>query len=224
MAALDPLLPAGTTTMVLEPARMAAANGDLNDALDAAMEVVPEGASWLGWSLGGQVALAAQQRYPERVGGVLTLCSTPCFVAAPGWPAGMDPSTFDAFRNGLAADPDKMLRQFCGLVAQGSASPWAVQRELQALDWPGTGHDQLRGLAASLEWLGGLDQRAYWRAPAGEARHLFGAGDALVDPDTPRAMGLASERFAVAANMGHWPMGGTTATAWIREALERVSP
>ncbi len=221
-AALDPLLPQGIETVALEPQSLAAANGELTDALDAVIEDVPDGAFWLGWSLGGQIAMAAQQRFPERVGRVLTLCSTPCFVAAADWSAGMKASTFQGFRNGLAADPDGTLRRFCSLVSQGSASPRAVQRELRALGWPEVSGDQRRGLAASLEWLGQLDQRSYWRSPSGVARHLFGAGDALVDAATPRVLGLAPERFSVVPDAGHWPAGMPGVTDWISETLGKV--
>lgn len=222
--ALNPLLPQGVEAVALEPARMAAANGDLSAALDSVMDELPEGVPWLGWSLGGQVAMAAQQRFPDRVGSVLTLCSTPCFVAAPDWPAGMAPSDFSGFRDGLAADAGGTLRRFCSLVSQGSASPRAVQRALQALDWPETGETRLRGLKASLEWLAELDQRALWRSPPGEARHQFGARDALVDAETPGALGLAPERFSVVPGAGHWPVAMAGVEEWISATLERVTP
>ena len=220
--ALDPVLPEGVETIVLEPERMAAANGDLTRALDVIIDEVPDGSLWLGWSLGGQIAMAAQQRFPERVGGVLTLCSTPCFVAAPDWPVGMSASAFDGFRDGLRADPDGTLRRFCGLVSQGSASPRSVQRALRGLDWPSIGDEQYRGLAASLDWLGQLDQRACWHAPAGAAWHLFGAGDAVVDAGTPRLLGLAPERFSVVPGAGHWPASMPGVKGWISKTLKRV--
>lgn len=222
--ALEPLLPGGVEAVVLEPAWMAVAHSALSEALDAVIDEVPQGAPWMGWSLGGQVAMAAQQRFPERVGSVLTLCSTPCFVAAPDWPAGMTPSAFSGFRDGLAADTRGTLRRFCSLVSQGSTSPRAVHRELQALDWPEAGNDRSRGLAASLEWLAMLDQRAYWRSPEGEARHLFGARDALVDAATPGALALAPERFSVAPDAGHWPVAMAGAADWIGETSGRAIP
>ncbi|MGM0451171.1 MAG: alpha/beta fold hydrolase [Pseudomonadota bacterium] len=221
--ALNTLLPKGVETTALAPARMAAANGALTDALDAVIDEVPEGALWLGWSLGGQVAMAAQERFPDRVGGVLTLCSTPCFVAAPDWPAGMAPADFNGFREGLAGDPGATLRRFCSLVSQGSTAPRAVRRELQALEWPEVDTDRLRGLAGSLEWLATLDQRDGWRSPRGGAWHLFGARDALVDADTPRALGLASERFSVVPDAGHWPVAMPGVADWISDTLERVT-
>ena len=159
---------------------MAAGHSDSRSALDAAMGCVPSGTPWLGWSLGGQLAMAAREHFPEQVGGVITLCSSPCFREAPGWPIGMAGSDFQGFREGMLTDVEQTLGRFCALVSQGSSSPRQVRRELQGLDWPELTGDYKQGLVNSLEWLAQLDQRQSWQEAGPGALHLFCERDALV--------------------------------------------
>ncbi|XOZ34962.1 hypothetical protein ACMDCT_06955 [Halomonadaceae bacterium KBTZ08] len=218
------LLPEGVEPVILDPTSMAARHGDLHAALAAVMETVPWGVPWLGWSLGGQVAMAARERFSDRVGGVITLCSTPCFLEAPGWPTGMAEAEFRGFREGVLADVEQTLGRFCALVSQGAPSPRTVRRELQAQDWPALTPDYERGLVNSLEWLAALDQRALWQQAGAWARHLFGARDALVNASVPGALGLAGERYHLAAEACHWPGTVPGVRDWISKTLESLTP
>ncbi|MGM0434918.1 MAG: hypothetical protein ACQEQ1_09680 [Pseudomonadota bacterium] len=222
-ATLRPLLPAGVEPVMLEPARMAVGHQDLASALASVMACVPAGVPWLGWSLGGQVAMAAREWFPEQVGGVVTLCSTPRFLAAPDWPVGMADADFRGFREGMLADVAQTLGRFCALVGQGSASPRQVRRELQALEWPDPTAEYQQGLANSLEWLAQLDQRDAWRKAGPGARHLFCGRDALVSGAVPEALGLAGERCHLAPDACHWPASAAGVTDWISGALEQVT-
>jgi len=55
-----------------------------------ASEVPP--AVWLGWSLGGLMALTAALDKPQHVLGLAMLCATPKFVRSDDWPQGNDAS------------------------------------------------------------------------------------------------------------------------------------
>lgn len=59
--------------------------------VDALLARAPSRALWLGWSLGGSLALAAAARAPERVSGLMLLAATPCFVQRDAWPWAMAP-------------------------------------------------------------------------------------------------------------------------------------
>lgn len=222
--ALRPLLPAGVEPVMLEPARMAIGHQDLESALDAVMARVPSGVPWLGWSLGGQVAMAARERFPGKVSGVVTLCSTPRFLEGSDWSVGMADADFRGFREGMRVDVEQTLGRFCALVSQGSASPRQVRRELQALDWPELTLDYRQGLSDSLEWLARLDQRALWQQAGAWAQHLFCGRDALVSGAVPETLGLAGERCHLAAESCHWPASAAGATDWISGAMEQVAP
>ena len=60
--------------------------------------------SWLGWSLGGLVALHAAQQLPDSVRGLAMICASARFVRADDWPQGMDDSVFRGFADALARD------------------------------------------------------------------------------------------------------------------------
>ena len=221
--ALRPLLPAGVEPVMLEPARMAVGHHGLGSALDAVMARVPSGVPWLGWSLGGQVAMTARERFPGKVSGVVTLCSTPRFLEGPDWSVGMADADFRGFREGLWVDVEQTLGRFCTLVSQGSASPRQVRRELQALAWPDLTADYQQGLANSLAWLAELDQRDVWHKAGPGARHLFCGHDALVSAAVPEALALTGERFHMAVEACHWPASAGGVTDWISGALEQVT-
>ena len=52
-----------------------------------ARQLPDQASQWLGWSLGGSVALEMVRRYPERVASVVLLASNPRFVQECDWPS-----------------------------------------------------------------------------------------------------------------------------------------
>ncbi|RKZ33738.1 MAG: pimeloyl-[acyl-carrier protein] methyl ester esterase, partial [Gammaproteobacteria bacterium] len=48
-------------------------------------------AMWIGWSLGGLVAMEVARQYPERVSALTLMASTPRFQRHPDWPNGLAP-------------------------------------------------------------------------------------------------------------------------------------
>ncbi|HMB43954.1 MAG TPA: alpha/beta fold hydrolase, partial [Luteimonas sp.] len=87
-------------------------------------------ALWLGWSLGGLVALQAAQKNPSAVRSLIMLCASPRFVRDDSWPQGMDASVFENFASELARDYRGTLDRFLMLEAQGSDQ---VRTELRLL-------------------------------------------------------------------------------------------
>jgi len=59
---------------------------DLSQLLPSLSAQLPEKAVYLGWSLGGMIALAMANRYPNKVSKLIMLASTPSFVQQEGWP------------------------------------------------------------------------------------------------------------------------------------------
>lgn len=100
-----------------------AATDDMSlDAVVASLlATAPESAHWLGWSLGGQLALAAAEHAPERVKSLSLIAANPCFVARDGWPCAMAPELFNAFVESLADNEAKTLQRFAALQTRGSA-------------------------------------------------------------------------------------------------------
>lgn len=133
--------------------------------------------TWLGgWSLGGMLAAELAARRGEHCSGLLTLGSNLRFVAEPGWPAAMDVSTFNAFREGCAANAPATLKRFALLCVQGAADARGLSRQLISA----APHTQAATLLAGLDVLAALDTRAALQAFVGPQLHLFGGADALV--------------------------------------------
>lgn len=57
----------------------------LSDMAAIVLQQAPEQALWLGWSMGGLVASQIALSHPERVNGLITVSSSPCFTAHDEW-------------------------------------------------------------------------------------------------------------------------------------------
>jgi pimeloyl-[acyl-carrier protein] methyl ester esterase len=101
-----------------------------------ALAAAPENAVWCGWSLGGLVAAQAALLQPARVAALLSLATSPAFVARADWPQAMpaaDLAAFSAGLSGAAPDLAATLTRFDALQSRGSANARAELRQLRAL-------------------------------------------------------------------------------------------
>jgi pimeloyl-[acyl-carrier protein] methyl ester esterase len=108
-------------------------DGEANSLNAVAKEIVagvPQEAVWLGWSLGGLVALEAALRFPNAVSALVLLAATPRFTPAPDWPCGIDPEIFQSFEADVIAHPEETLHRFALLAAHGGTQAKAVSRQL----------------------------------------------------------------------------------------------
>ena len=103
---------------------------ELSTLLAKLAEALPEKAIWLGWSLGGMVALAMAQRYPEKVKKLILLAANPCFVQKEDWPCAMPQEVFETFSASLADDQQQTLQRFIMLQAKGANQPRQVIKQL----------------------------------------------------------------------------------------------
>jgi pimeloyl-[acyl-carrier protein] methyl ester esterase len=155
----------------------ALATTDIESMTAALLDAAPERALWVGWSLGGTLALAAAARAPARVSGLMLVAATPCFVQRDNWPCAMAPETFAAFAQGVADDSRRTLNRFASLQTQGSAGARAELRLLKQVIADSAATE--KGLSATLELLG-EDLRAALAALSQPVTALLGAQDPLV--------------------------------------------
>lgn len=170
--------------------------------LEAWSQSLPPQAAYMGWSLGGSLALCFAQRYPERVSALITLASTPCFVARPDWTLGMSEREFTEFQARLALDTSSCLQYFSGLQAMGDTQLKEVRRTLtQCAE---SAPADASGLASGLETLAQLDLRDSLEELNTPHLALFGAEDKLVPAGVAHALPARSSHWTL-AGCGHAP-------------------
>ncbi len=171
--------------------------------LDALLPRLPRGkACYLGWSLGGLLALALAARYPERVMALVTIGSNPRFCRDRDWRSGLPKRWFDDFQARAEDNPAAALRRLLLLTAHGEAAPRALAAQLRPHALPGAPGAFASGLS--------LLRRAELRATLGTLRvpvlQLLGGCDALVPAAlaTPlRRLSGDGQRIAVLPHAGH---------------------
>ena len=105
---------------------------DLEALVEGLLERAPPRAVWLGWSLGGMLALAAAGIAPKRVAALVTVASSPSFVARPDWPQGMPVERLQRMAFDLSADMEQTVNDFLTLQVMSSRGGRAALRQLQA--------------------------------------------------------------------------------------------
>jgi len=178
---------------------------DLDTMAEAVAAHAPPGAAWLGWSLGGQVALAAALA-GHAVRRLVLVATTPRFVAGPGWDCAVAPATLAGFAASLARDHRKTVRDFLALQLRGDRRAATLLVELRGVlaqcDEPDPA-----ALRAALAVLAETDLRARLPAIRQPALVISGERDRL----TPAAAGqqlaaaLADGRFNAMPGAAHTP-------------------
>lgn len=153
------------------------------------LKVAPAKATWMGWSLGGQLAVQLAATHPGRVRALCLVASNPCFAQRADWAAAMHPDLLTRFRTLFEEDADGTLIRFLSLQCQGSARMREDIRflqeilHLQGLPAPRALREGLR-LLDTLDLRSSLaDLRMPVQAILGQADHLVPAtlASALAD-------------------------------------------
>lgn len=171
-------------------------------------------AIWMGWSLGGLVALTAALDLPDHVTSVVALCSTPRFVRTEGWPYGNDAAMVEKLAIDLEADYHGTLERFIALEAMGSADPRAEARRLREEAFS-RGEPDPRVLMEGLRLLESADLRPRLSELRKRSLWMAGRRDRIVHPEAMRwCAEAAGGRFEEIAHAGHAPfIGHATAVA-----------
>ncbi len=103
----------------------------LDDWSYSLLNAAPEQAVWLGWSLGGQLAMNAALLAPERISALILMASTPRFVQGEDWPHALSADTFLQFREQLLADPAATLRRFLAIQVRGAEHERETLKQLK---------------------------------------------------------------------------------------------
>lgn len=143
------------------------------------LAVAPPQALWMGWSLGGMVAMRAAARFPQRVLALVTVASTPKFIADEHWPVAMKAEVLDAFFTLLQEDAEGTLIRFLSLQCKGSDT---IKRDIRALKDLVYFHGipSRNALVGGLRILQQVDLRDDLPSIQSPTLHVFGERDHLV--------------------------------------------
>ena len=169
--------------------------------LAALAKVLPEQAHIVGWSLGGNVAMAYAARYPQRVLSLTLVATNLAFVAARDWPHAMPEQMFEDFYRQAQLDTAAALRRFQQLQVSGDPRGRDLLRQLRAINSDSFNYDA-SALLDALAWLRACDQRQLLRQLALVPQFILGECDQLV----PCACAQALARVAVMPSTAHVPM------------------
>ena len=176
----------------------------LQDTVEYVARAAPRRCGVIGWSLGGEVALAWARRMPRQVQRLALIATTPCFAGRPGWRCATAPAVLDEFGRALAADRDGTLARFVAVQARGDARAQQVAGVLRQLYRSGPSDAVL---AAGLAVLSSTDLRRELARVMQPALVLHGARDCIVPPVAGRrlAQALPNARFALLRSCAHAP-------------------
>jgi pimeloyl-[acyl-carrier protein] methyl ester esterase len=72
----------------------------------------PDQAIWVGWSLGGTIAMAAALAQPQRFLKLQLVSTTPRFLKGPDWQSGVSMEPFESLADDFDRDYEKAIRKF----------------------------------------------------------------------------------------------------------------
>lgn len=175
----------------------------LDDWLAALLVVVPKRAIYIGWSLGGMLVTALAGRHPERVAALATVASNVKFVRGDGWLTAMPAKIERGFYQGFCAEPEKTLKMFSALVAQGDNDQRVALKKIRN----GQNKAVNSGWNCALQLLATIDNRSVFSTLTIPGLHLLGDKDALVPVSTAEAMQALNtdQVIEIIADCGHAP-------------------
>ena len=183
-----------------------AVDGDIDDWAAAVLDMIPNGAVWLGWSLGAIVTLAAATQAPERIRALILAGGTPRFTQTPGWECGMRPDLLKSFAGELFSSPERTMLRFLGLQVRGAENERETLKQLKSAvsQRPQAGTAALR---SGLDLLLQTDLRARLPDLRVPSLWLYGEKDTLVSAATAQYVRqLQPEaRTQVITGAGHAP-------------------
>jgi len=169
-------------------------------------EAVPPGATLIGWSLGGQLALQIAAEGARTLTGLILIATTPRFVRGEHWPYALAPATLQQFARALEHHGAQVISDFLDLQVRGSSDATSVRTTLRSA-LANQGFAQPQALTAGLSLLEHNDLRACARAVAIPTLVIAGQYDRIVPPEAAQALAalLPRARLQLVRRSGHAP-------------------
>ena len=104
---------------------------DLSTLTEKLAENLPKNAVWIGWSLGGLLAMAMAVRKPDHVRALILIASSPRFTITHNWQFALRPEILQKFTQQLQQDTLGTLKRFLILQVKGGEGSTRQLRYLQ---------------------------------------------------------------------------------------------
>lgn len=177
---------------------------NLDKTADALVKLIGKPAVWLGWSLGGLVAMNLASRHAQMVKALVLVSATPRFVKSEDWPHAMEPETLEGFASGLTEDYQATLNRFLSLQIGKEKNSRDLVRQLreQVLMH---GEPDPKALAAGLDILRNADLRTDMPVISQPALVVNGGRDRLTPPAAGEYLAnhLVAGEYALFKDAGH---------------------
>ena len=173
--------------------------------IDLLLAVAPSRACWMGWSLGGMLAVLVAAAYPQRVSGLITVSTNSRFTQTDSWSNAMPKDQLLSFAQELEQDPSTVLKRFIALQFLGASVDKQTIRRLQ--HEVGSMPASIKALQQGFELLRCLDLREAFADIQLPMLPLFGEHDRLVPARVAMAIKKLnpSMQTHVFAQAGHAP-------------------
>lgn len=150
---------------------------NLERVAEAVANEVPSNAVWLGWSLGGRIALSAAAA-GAAISQLILVGTNPCFSQKPDWPHAMPGPELEQFAASLRDNYRATLQRFLAVQSRGSTQ---AREELRSLRESLFAHGEPdpQALAGGLEILRHTDLRPALPAITQPTLVLHGERDTL---------------------------------------------
>lgn len=168
----------------------------MSDLLEMMAAQLPQQCSFLGWSLGGLVALAYADHFPKRVNRLVMLASTPKFVQSADWQPAQSKAVFDVFSNHLKRKPLPTMKRFVKLQTDGGEPSQTIERFLKSV-LQVRSETSTKGLISGLDILSQADYRLALKKLNCPTMLLLGEKDQLVPVEVADEFAQINPRVAV---------------------------
>ena len=181
-------------------------NYSMDSLVDELNLLIPINSIIIGWSLGGQLAIAYQRKYSKKIKKLILVSTTPCFISKQGWVHGIKKEVFEKFSKQLVLNWRKTIEQFFLLQLYGMPNMRKVANNLQQKIFE-LGDPEPNALIDSLELLTTNDLRSDLYKVDVETLIISGGRDKIIPPTASVYMAekISGASLEIFENANHLP-------------------